>query len=162
MLCCACPPALPYTSCPTRTCPTRICPPKLALEDLPSVEGACMTIMQVKEKASAMMFIELMFWKPAAVAQAVRDDYGWRVRPAVLPCLPASLSIKVCLPCYSLPCNSLQSHSLPFDRVLRYCFTSSRFVDPVHQWPNSSFTYCDRTAQVQLQSSSSSVPYVAC
>lgn len=27
-----------------------------------------------------MMFIELMFWKNASVAESVRDDYNWRVR----------------------------------------------------------------------------------
>jgi len=26
-----------------------------------------------------MMFIELMFWKNASVAEAVRDEYNWRV-----------------------------------------------------------------------------------
>lgn len=26
-----------------------------------------------------MMFIELMFWKNASVAESVRDEYSWRV-----------------------------------------------------------------------------------
>ena len=26
-----------------------------------------------------MMFIELMFWKNASVAESVRDEYNWRV-----------------------------------------------------------------------------------
>ncbi|KAL3161372.1 hypothetical protein ABBQ32_010265 [Trebouxia sp. C0010 RCD-2024] len=33
---------------------------------------------EVRQKASAMMFIELMFWKNASVAESVRDDYNWR------------------------------------------------------------------------------------
>ena len=37
--------------------------------------------MQVRQKASAMMFIELMFWKNASVAESVRDEYNWQVRP---------------------------------------------------------------------------------
>ncbi len=35
--------------------------------------------LQVRQKSSAMMFIELMFWKNASVAEAVRDEYNWRV-----------------------------------------------------------------------------------
>ena len=35
--------------------------------------------IQVKEKAASMMFIELMFWKPAPVAQLVKEEYNWRV-----------------------------------------------------------------------------------
>ncbi|KAL0021485.1 hypothetical protein WJX79_010302 [Trebouxia sp. C0005] len=33
---------------------------------------------EVRQKSSAMMFIELMFWKNASVAEAVRDEYNWR------------------------------------------------------------------------------------
>lgn len=33
----------------------------------------------MRQKASAMMFIELMFWKNASVAESVRDGYNWRV-----------------------------------------------------------------------------------
>ena len=33
----------------------------------------------MRQKASAMMFIELMFWKNASVAESVRDEYNWRV-----------------------------------------------------------------------------------
>ncbi|KAL0032107.1 hypothetical protein WJX77_005423 [Trebouxia sp. C0004] len=33
---------------------------------------------EVRQKSSAMMFIELMFWKNASVAEAIRDEYNWR------------------------------------------------------------------------------------
>ena len=36
-------------------------------------------LWQVRQKAAAMMFIELMFWKNAPVAESVRDEYKWRV-----------------------------------------------------------------------------------
>ena len=35
--------------------------------------------VQVQRKSAAMMFIELMFWKNAMVAEQVRDEYNWRV-----------------------------------------------------------------------------------
>ena len=43
-----------------------------------------------------MMFIELMFWKPAPVAQLVKEEYNWRVEPqasriaacATMLCMP--------------------------------------------------------------------------
>ena len=47
------------------------------------------SLWQVRQKAAAMMFIELMFWKNASVAESVRDEYNWRVSP----CCAASHSL---------------------------------------------------------------------
>ena len=44
------------------------------------VRSSVVLLVQVKEKAASMMFIELMFWKPAPVAQLVKEQYNWRVQ----------------------------------------------------------------------------------
>lgn len=38
---------------------------------------------QAKESCTSMLFVELMFWKTAAVAEDVREHYHWQVRWAV-------------------------------------------------------------------------------
>ena len=38
-----------------------------------------------KRGAAAMLFLELLFWKPAALAAEIRDEYNWRVGKASGP-----------------------------------------------------------------------------
>ena len=47
---------------------------------------ALFVAVQVQRKSAAMMFIELMFWKNAMVAEQVREEYNWRVM--LTPCFP--------------------------------------------------------------------------
>jgi hypothetical protein len=39
--------------------------------------------LQARENAAAGMFLELLFWKGANVAEDVRNEYNWRVRGLV-------------------------------------------------------------------------------
>lgn len=39
--------------------------------------------LQARENAAAGMFLELLFWKGANVAEDVRNEYNWRVRGSV-------------------------------------------------------------------------------
>ena len=33
-----------------------------------------------KQGAASMLFLEMLFWKPASLAAEIRDEYNWRVR----------------------------------------------------------------------------------
>lgn len=43
-----------------------------------------------KRGASAMLFIELLFWKQSGLAAEIRDEYNWRVSICSWACMPAS------------------------------------------------------------------------
>ena len=35
---------------------------------------------RAKSAAASMMFVELLFWTPARLAEVVRDEYNWQVQ----------------------------------------------------------------------------------
>jgi hypothetical protein len=49
---------------------------------------ACLAVLaahswlQARENAGAAMFMEVIFWKGANVADDLRNEYNWRVSPA--------------------------------------------------------------------------------
>ena len=55
----------------------RACPPAC----LPA-SPRCPPLLQARENAGAAMFMEVLFWKGANVADDVRNEYNWRVSRA--------------------------------------------------------------------------------
>lgn len=92
-----------------------------------------------KQGAASLLFLELLFWKPAGLAAEIREEYNWRVRP-YLWCR---------LRLHASPRSSAVRH----DRILTRCsslvFTACRTCHGQSGWLLSltAIKHCTRAAR---------------